>query len=204
MLVNGTKPGVIAFIGKTQFAAGEWAGVILDELKGNNDGKMAGMRYFTCQPLRGLFAKTNKLVSEDIGAPLSRGASAHVTNEGTDELTRTEEEEREMSPQLSISSSALGKERFASENKSTDSNKDKESEEEEREMSPQLSISSSALGKERFASENKSTDSNKDKVSEEEEREMSHQLSILSMSSALRKERLSPTTKKVILLCHEP
>lgn len=29
--VGGTKPGVIAFIGETQFGPGDWAGVVLDE-----------------------------------------------------------------------------------------------------------------------------------------------------------------------------
>lgn len=29
--VGGTKPGVIAFIGETQFAPGEWAGIVLDQ-----------------------------------------------------------------------------------------------------------------------------------------------------------------------------
>lgn len=29
--VGGTKPGQIAYIGETQFAPGEWAGIVLDE-----------------------------------------------------------------------------------------------------------------------------------------------------------------------------
>jgi CAP-Gly domain-containing linker protein 1 len=29
--VGGTKPGTIAYIGETQFAPGDWAGVVLDE-----------------------------------------------------------------------------------------------------------------------------------------------------------------------------
>ena len=32
--VGGTKPGQIAYIGETQFAPGEWAGVVLDEAVG--------------------------------------------------------------------------------------------------------------------------------------------------------------------------
>jgi hypothetical protein len=32
--VGGAKPGQIAYIGETQFAPGEWAGVVLDEQAG--------------------------------------------------------------------------------------------------------------------------------------------------------------------------
>lgn len=34
--VGGTKPGVIAFIGETQFAPGEWGGIVLDQPIGIN------------------------------------------------------------------------------------------------------------------------------------------------------------------------
>lgn len=34
--VSGTKQGHIAFIGETQFAPGEWAGIALDETIGSN------------------------------------------------------------------------------------------------------------------------------------------------------------------------
>lgn len=39
-------PGTVAFIGKTQFAAGEWVGLILDESKGKNNGSVRGVQYF--------------------------------------------------------------------------------------------------------------------------------------------------------------
>ena len=29
--MGGTKPGQIAYIGETQFAPGDWAGIVLDE-----------------------------------------------------------------------------------------------------------------------------------------------------------------------------
>lgn len=59
--VNGTKPGCIKFLGKTQFAPGIWAGVLLDEPVGKNDGSVAGVKYFTCDPLKGIFARPGKL-----------------------------------------------------------------------------------------------------------------------------------------------
>ena len=67
--VNGSKPGYIAFLGETQFAAGEWAGVVLDEVIGKNDGSINGIRYFQCEPKRGMFCKITKLTRTP-GAPV--------------------------------------------------------------------------------------------------------------------------------------
>lgn len=38
--------GTIAYIGTTEFSAGKWAGVILDEDKGKNNGTVQGKTYF--------------------------------------------------------------------------------------------------------------------------------------------------------------
>ncbi|XP_017893436.1 restin homolog isoform X3 [Ceratina calcarata] len=59
--VGGTKPGSIAYIGETQFAPGDWAGVVLDEPIGKNDGSVAGCRYFQCEPKRGIFSRLTRL-----------------------------------------------------------------------------------------------------------------------------------------------
>ena len=59
--MGGTKPGVIAFIGETQFAPGEWAGVALDEPVGKNDGSVAGVHYFQCEVNKGVFSRLTKL-----------------------------------------------------------------------------------------------------------------------------------------------
>ncbi|XP_046863372.1 CAP-Gly domain-containing linker protein 1-like [Xenia sp. Carnegie-2017] len=61
VLVAGTKSGVIEYLGGTKFAKGLWAGVKLDEAEGKNDGSVAGVRYFDCQPLHGVFSKPNRL-----------------------------------------------------------------------------------------------------------------------------------------------
>ncbi|TNM84509.1 hypothetical protein fugu_008687 [Takifugu bimaculatus] len=65
--VNGVKPGVIAYLGETQFAPGQWAGVILNDLVGKNDGSVGGVRYFECQPLQGIFTRPSKLTRQPIG-----------------------------------------------------------------------------------------------------------------------------------------
>ncbi|XP_024155203.1 CAP-Gly domain-containing linker protein 1 isoform X2 [Oryzias melastigma] len=59
--VNGNKPGYVQFVGGTQFAPGQWAGVVLDEPIGKNDGSVAGVRYFQCEDGRGIFTRPSKL-----------------------------------------------------------------------------------------------------------------------------------------------
>ncbi|KAI4902073.1 hypothetical protein NFI96_033535 [Prochilodus magdalenae] len=65
--VNGVKPGCIAYLGETQFAPGQWAGVVLNELVGKNDGSVGGVRYFECQPLQGIFTRPSKLTRQPVG-----------------------------------------------------------------------------------------------------------------------------------------
>ena len=59
--VNGVKPGVVQYLGETQFALGQWAGVVLDEPVGKNTGAMGGMCYFECPGLQGIFTRPSKL-----------------------------------------------------------------------------------------------------------------------------------------------
>ncbi|KAK2581230.1 hypothetical protein KPH14_008024 [Odynerus spinipes] len=64
--VGGTKPGSIAYIGETQFAPGDWAGVVLDEPIGKNDGSVAGCRYFQCEAKRGIFSRLTRLTRQPL------------------------------------------------------------------------------------------------------------------------------------------
>ena len=66
MYVNGTKPGVIQFIGETKFAPGEWAGIVLDDLSGKNDGSVGGVRYFQCQAKKGMFSRLTRLTRQPL------------------------------------------------------------------------------------------------------------------------------------------
>ncbi|XP_014899816.1 CAP-Gly domain-containing linker protein 2 isoform X2 [Poecilia latipinna] len=74
--VNGVKPGVISYLGETQFAPGQWAGVILNDLVGKNDGSVGGVRYFECQPLQGIFTRPSKLTRQPVG----EGSDSHSTD----------------------------------------------------------------------------------------------------------------------------
>ncbi|VDO66915.1 unnamed protein product [Schistosoma margrebowiei] len=60
--VSGGRIGILRYLGPTEFAVGEWAGVELDSPIGKNDGSVAGVRYFVCKPNHGLFAAANKVV----------------------------------------------------------------------------------------------------------------------------------------------
>ncbi|OCT92333.1 CAP-Gly domain-containing linker protein 2 isoform X2 [Xenopus laevis] len=70
--VNGVKFGVVQYLGETQFAPGQWAGVVLDDFVGKNDGSVGGVRYFECQPLQGIFTRPSKLTRQ----PVADGAGS--------------------------------------------------------------------------------------------------------------------------------
>lgn len=77
--VNGNKPGFIQFLGETQFAPGQWAGIVLDEPIGKNDGSVAGVRYFQCEPLKGIFTRPSKLTRKVQAEDEANGLqTAHV------------------------------------------------------------------------------------------------------------------------------
>ncbi|XP_026799639.3 CAP-Gly domain-containing linker protein 1 isoform X1 [Pangasianodon hypophthalmus] len=91
--VNGNKPGYVRFVGGTQFAPGQWAGIVLDEPIGKNDGSVAGVRYFQCEDLRGIFTRPSKLSRAPLpeceanGAPssTSQASSAVIPTATADE-----------------------------------------------------------------------------------------------------------------------
>lgn len=64
--VGGIRPGHIAYIGETHFAPGDWAGIVLDDPNGKNDGCVAGKRYFQCEAKRGIFSRLTRLTREPI------------------------------------------------------------------------------------------------------------------------------------------
>ncbi|KAK2165553.1 hypothetical protein NP493_1359g00029 [Ridgeia piscesae] len=79
--VGGSKPGVIAYIGETQFAPGEWAGVVLGDAVGKNDGSVAGVRYFQCELKHGVFSRLTKLSREPSSAASSLSPPESTTQQ---------------------------------------------------------------------------------------------------------------------------
>jgi len=57
---RGTQ-GVVRFLGRVDFAHGEWAGLELDRPVGKNDGSVQGQRYFDAAPNCGLFVRASAL-----------------------------------------------------------------------------------------------------------------------------------------------
>ena len=67
----------VRFVGLTSFATGLWVGVELDGGGGKNDGEVAGHRYFSCPPGRGLFVRPRN-VEPASEAPRGRSAGAEA------------------------------------------------------------------------------------------------------------------------------
>lgn len=99
--VGGTKPGQIAYIGETQFAPGDWAGIVLDEPIGKNDGSVAGCRYFQCEPKRGIFSRLSRLTRQ----PLS--SDACITSPISPTESTRYSFNQSMSPSLNTSTTSL-------------------------------------------------------------------------------------------------
>ncbi|XP_029300444.1 CAP-Gly domain-containing linker protein 1 isoform X2 [Cottoperca gobio] len=74
--VNGDKPGYVQFIGCTQFAPGQWAGIVLDEPIGKNDGSVAAVRYFQCEDGKGIFTRPSKLSKTALPERQANGGQA--------------------------------------------------------------------------------------------------------------------------------
>ncbi|XP_074061625.1 CAP-Gly domain-containing linker protein 1 isoform X5 [Macrotis lagotis] len=85
--VNGNKPGFIQFLGETQFAPGQWAGIVLDEPIGKNDGSVAGVRYFQCEPLKGIFTRPSKLTRKVLAEDEANGTQAAPASRATSPLS---------------------------------------------------------------------------------------------------------------------
>ncbi len=103
-LVDSLKFGTLRFCGATDFAAGVWAGVALDEPEGKNDGSVQGIKYFRCEPAHGVFVAASRVTrlghkATTSEAPtrtpnvVNRGKveTSHISSRLTDHLAVIEE-----------------------------------------------------------------------------------------------------------------
>ncbi|CAF0739802.1 unnamed protein product [Didymodactylos carnosus] len=107
VLVNGTKPGTIAFLGATKFSEGQWAGVILDQAQGKNDGSYEGHVYFNTEPNRGIFcrpAKLAKLQNDD----MSKSTNSSITSPKNRTISNENETSSTVTSNLGNSTSTIG------------------------------------------------------------------------------------------------
>jgi len=94
--------GKIAHLGTTQFATGEWIGIILDEPKGRNNGTVNGVTYFNCEANYGVFVKmdsptirlldalTDSITEDKTGSNSSLASHASTTSTASSKLKRPE------------------------------------------------------------------------------------------------------------------
>uniref|UniRef100_A0A0X3NQ18 Dynactin subunit 1 n=1 Tax=Schistocephalus solidus TaxID=70667 RepID=A0A0X3NQ18_SCHSO len=61
-LIDKNVKGTVAFLGATQFSAGKWVGVVLDEALGKNNGTVQGKRYFDCEENYGIFVRPTQVL----------------------------------------------------------------------------------------------------------------------------------------------
>jgi dynactin complex subunit len=55
------RTGIVKFIGQTDFAAGIWIGLELDQPSGKNDGTVNDRKYFQCREDHGVFVRSSQL-----------------------------------------------------------------------------------------------------------------------------------------------
>ena len=63
--IDYSKSGTVRFVGETEFKEGVWVGIEVDaQYEGKNDGSVAGKRYFTCAPNKGVFLHISKVTRD--------------------------------------------------------------------------------------------------------------------------------------------
>ncbi|KAI1328065.1 dynein associated protein-domain-containing protein [Xylariaceae sp. FL0255] len=71
------RNAIVRSVGETEFAQGDWVGVELEDASGKNDGSVLGVRYFDCEPGRGMFVRpsTVTILQQQPPRPVSKTAA---------------------------------------------------------------------------------------------------------------------------------
>lgn len=67
--------GTVKFVGKTEFATGDWMGIELDEKAGKNDGQVKEKRYFQCPAEHGIFVRPSSVTKLEASSTTPTTAS---------------------------------------------------------------------------------------------------------------------------------
>jgi dynactin 1 len=69
------QTGIIRFVGRTEFATGDWIGVELEGPTGKNDGSVKGERYFDVEANHGMFVRpmATTVLEEAPPPPIANG-----------------------------------------------------------------------------------------------------------------------------------
>jgi hypothetical protein len=69
-------PGIVKFVGETQFSPGSWVGVELRDPVGKTNGTVRGVKYFECAPKHGVFLQPEQVqLQEPQSSSLSNGST---------------------------------------------------------------------------------------------------------------------------------
>lgn len=92
-------PGIIRFIGQTQFASGKWIGVELQRANGKNDGSVNDIRYFECEKKDGnygVFVRQSLISSSSLQKSKATLNLENIINKLQDKLRNANEEAKEL------------------------------------------------------------------------------------------------------------
>ncbi|ORY55109.1 CAP-Gly domain-containing protein [Pseudomassariella vexata] len=109
-LSDGQK-GVVRFVGRTNFAAGDWVGVELDEENGKNDGSVQGERYFDCAMRKGMFVRplavtVLQAAPRSAAPPRRRPSSVNVPGSGRSNSRSNSTSDPSMSKRMSLNTAS--------------------------------------------------------------------------------------------------
>eukprot|EP00743_Colponemidia_sp_Colp-15_P007709 GILK01008344.1.p1 GENE.GILK01008344.1~~GILK01008344.1.p1 ORF type:complete len:153 (+),score=16.29 GILK01008344.1:42-461(+) len=79
---QGPQQATVKFIGRTEFAEGEWVGVEFFAPCGKHDGSVDGVKYFSCPESCGLFVKPDRIHTLEFTTKIRVGAGKVATDAG--------------------------------------------------------------------------------------------------------------------------
>lgn len=111
-LTDKKVKGRVAHLGPTQFAAGDWVGIVLDEARGRNNGTVNGVTYFNCDTNHGVFVKVDSptiRILSDNESSIDRTSDKYGSNSSLASSTTSTTSSKLKRPAVYGSKSSLSK-----------------------------------------------------------------------------------------------